>query len=142
MRARGYSLVEVMLAAAVVAIGLTAAAVLVGTLMQQQELNAASLRAANLQEQAVKLYRLDLSPNTIVSLLPESCQQSGTPPPGGYFLSFSRARSTNIEVDGTLVLLDRTGCNMIFASPGGTGALLTNTVTIVRPSLRVEYDQN
>lgn len=142
MRARGYSLVEVILAAAVVAIGLTAAAVLVGTLLQQQELNAASLRAANLQEQAVKLYRLDLRPDTIVSLLPESCQQSGTPPPGGYFLSFSRAAPTNIEVDGTAVLLDRTGCNLVFASPGETGALLTNTVIIVRPSLRVEYDQN
>jgi len=142
MRAQGYSLVEVMVAAAVVAIGLTAAAVLVGTLMQQQELNAASLRAANLQEQAVKLYRLDLRPDTIVSLLPESSQQSGTPPAGGYSISFSRAAPTNVEVDGTAVLLDRTGCNMVFASLGGTGALLTNTVTIVRPSLRVKYNQD
>lgn len=142
MTTRGYSLVEVMVAAAIVAVGLTAAAVLIGTLMQQEELNAVTLRAANLQEQAVKLYRLDLRPDTIVSLLPESCQQSGTPPAGGYSLSFSRAAPVNIEVDGTAVLLDRTGCNMVFASPGGGGALLTNGVTIVRPSIRVLYEQN
>jgi hypothetical protein len=31
---------------------------------------------------------------------------------------------------------------MIFANPGGSGGLTTNGVTIVRPSIRVKYNQN
>jgi len=145
VRARGYSLVEVMVAAAVVAIGLTAAAVLVGTLMQQQELNAASLRAANLQEQAVKLYRLDLAPNDIVELLPENSVRialGAAPPQGFYGFTFSRdlpMRLTNEVVD---ILVDVGNCTMVVASPSLQGAYLTNTVSIVRPTVRVEYPQN
>jgi type II secretory pathway pseudopilin PulG len=131
-----------MVAAAIVAVGLTAAAVLASTLMQQQELNAATLRAANLQEQAAKLYRLDLRPGDIYRLLPEECQGGNTPPANGYALSFSRAAATNITVNGTDVALEQTGCIMIFANPGGSGGLTTNGVTIVRPSIRVKYNQN
>jgi prepilin-type N-terminal cleavage/methylation domain-containing protein len=142
MSTRGYSLIEVIMAAAIIAVGLTAATALVGTLMQQQELNAATLRAANLQEQAAKLYRLDLRPDDIYKLLPEKCQGGNTPPGNGYALSFSRAAATNITVNGTDVVLEQTGCIMIFANPGGGGGLTTNGVTIVRPSIRVKYNQN
>ena len=142
MSTKGYSLVEVMVAAAIVAVGLTAAAVLASTLMQQQELNAATLRAANLHEQAAKLYRLDLRPDDIYRLLPENCAGGGTPPANGYALSFSRAVATNIAVGGTDVALEQTSCIMVFANPGGNGALITNGVTIVRPSIRVKYNQN
>jgi len=140
MRARGYSLVEVVLAAAVVAIGLTAAAVLVGTLMQQQELNAASLRAANLQEQAVKLYRLDLSSSAIRGLLPEPCVASGAPPSGGYTLSFSVPSSTNFVINGTTVDLDRTRLTLVYPNTVTAGNV-TNRVDIVRPATRVRYAQ-
>jgi prepilin-type N-terminal cleavage/methylation domain-containing protein len=140
MKTGGYSLIEVLIAASVVAIGLTAAAALVSTLMAQQELNAASLRAANLQEQAAKLYRLDLRPDTIYQLIPENCQGGSTPPANGYALSFSRAAPTNVEVDGSAVALDQTQCNMIFANPDGS--LRTNRVAIVRPTSRVKYNQN
>ena len=141
MRARGYSLVEVMLAAAVVAIGLAAAAVLVGTLMQQQELNAASLRAANLQEQAAKLHRLDLNSSAIRGLLPESCVASGTPPVGGYTLRFFPALQTNIAVGTNLLTIERTTCSIVFANPGGEATYRTNNVSIVRPTTRIKYDQ-
>jgi prepilin-type N-terminal cleavage/methylation domain-containing protein len=142
MSARGYSLVEVMVAAAIVAVGLTAAAVMVGTLMQQQELNAATLRAANLQEQAVKLYRLDLSPGDLVSLLPET-SRLGTPQAAGEFgFIFSRALKTNIVVDpAATISLDRTGCDMVYDDPLGAGGFVTNSVTILRPSVRVIYQQ-
>ena len=142
MSTKGYSLVEVMVAAAIVAVGLTAAAVLASTLMQQQELNAATLRAANLHEQAAKLYRLDLRPDDIYRLLPENCAGGVTPPANGYALSFSRAVATNIAVGGTDVALEQTSCIMVFANPAGNGALNTNGVTIVRPSIRVKYNQN
>lgn len=131
-----------MVAAAIVAVGLTAAAVLASTLMQQQELNAATLRAANLQEQAAKLHRLDLSSSAIRGLLPEPCVASGTPPVGGYTLRFFPALRTNITVDANLVSVERTSCNIVFASPGGVGTYTTNSVSIVRPTIRVNYDQD
>ena len=142
MKNRGYSLVEVMIAAAVVAVGLTAAAMLVGTLMQQQELNAATLRAANLQEQAAKLHRLDLSSAAIRDLLPESCVASGTPPDGGYTLRFFPALQINIAADTNVLTVERTSCNIVFASPGGAGTYITNSINIVRPTTRIKYDQN
>lgn len=141
MSTKGYSLVEVVVAAAIVAVGLTAAAVLASTLMQQQELNAATLRAANLQEQAAKLYRLDLRPGDIYRILPENCQGGSTPPVNGYAFTFSRPVMTNITINGTDVALEQTSCFMVFANSGGNG-LNTNGVTIVRPSVRVKYNQN
>lgn len=128
MKAGGYSLIEVMVAAAIVAVGLTAAAVLVGTLMQQEELNAAALRAANLQEQAVRLYRLDMNPDLITALLPE---------PADYALAFVPAEGVlSFEVDGTEVLLDAADCTMTYPNPAGDGTSLSNTVTVVRPTIR------
>jgi prepilin-type N-terminal cleavage/methylation domain-containing protein len=145
MTTRGYSLVEVMVAAAIVAVGLTAAAVLIGTLMQQEELNAATLRAANLQEQAVKLYRLDLSPTDIVDLLPENSARIalGTVPPEGvYGFSFSRDAETVLTSADGNIIVDVSSCTMVFSNPGGEGGTITNRVSIVRPSIRVEYNQN
>ena len=135
-------MVEVMVAAAIVAVGLTAAAVLASTLMQQQELNAATLRAANLQEQAAKLHRLDLGLSAILGLLPERCVASGTPPAGGFMLRFFPASKTNIVVDTNLVAIERTICRIVFADPGGGGTYRTNEVSIVRPATRIKYDQN
>jgi hypothetical protein len=129
-----------MVAAAIVAVGLTAAAVLASTLMQQQELNAATLRAANLQEQAVKLHRLDLSSSAIRSLLPEPCVASGVPPAGGYTLSFSVAASTNVVIDGAIVNLDRTSLTLVYPNTA-TSENVTNRVVIFRPAIRVRYTQ-
>jgi type II secretory pathway pseudopilin PulG len=131
-----------MVAAAIVAIGLTAAAVLASTLMQQQELNAAALRAANMQEQSAKLHRLDLSSSLIRGLLPEPCVASGTPPVGGYTLRFFPALQTNILVGTNLIPIERTSCNIVFASPGGEGSYISNSVNIVRPTTRIKYNQN
>ena len=129
-----------MVAAAVIAVGLTAAAMLVGTLMQQQELNAAVLRAANVQDQAAKLHRLDVSYSVIRSLLPEPCVASGAPPPGGYVLSFSVANATNVVIDGTTVNLDRTSLTLVYPNTVVAGSV-TNRVDIFRPATRVRYTQ-
>ncbi len=141
MKSAGFSLVEVMMAAVILVIGLTAAAVLAGTIMAQQELNAAALRAANVQEQAVKLYRVDLDGATIRSLLPETCVISGTPPANGYVLTFKRPVPTTIDVAGSAVNLDSTGCTMVGRNPDSVGSLVSNSVTILRPSTRVRYAQ-
>jgi len=145
VKSHGYSLVEVMVAAAIVAVGLTAAAVLAGTLMQQQELNAITLRGANLHEQAVKLYRLDLSPTDVVALLPERSSRIalGSVPAEGFFgFAFSREAETVLTNPTGDIIVDVSSCTMVFANPGGEGGTITNRVSIVRPSIRVEYDQN
>jgi len=127
MRTKGYSLIEVMVAAAIVAVGLTAAAVLAGTLMQQEEVNAAVLRAANLQEQAVALYRLGVAPEQIDVLLPES---------SGYELNFTGSTEEEFEVDGTKVRVDVSDCTLTYPDPSGNGQNISRTVTIVRPTIR------
>ncbi len=141
MKTGGYSLIEVLIAASVVAIGLTAAAALVGTLMAQQELNAASLRAANLQEQAAKLHRLDLNSSTIRGLLPESCVGTGTPPAGGFTLRFFPALTITNAVDTNEITIERTVCRIVFANPAAAGTYRTNDVSIVRPTTRIKYEQ-
>lgn len=128
MKNRGYSLVEVMVGAAVVAIGLTAAAVLVGSIMRQQEVNAATLRAANLQEQAITLYRLGMGTN-VGALLPES----------GYTFGFSSPPTvTNLSNGVVSFAVEVVDCTMTYPDPAGDGSRLTNTVPVVRPTIRAD----
>lgn len=128
MKSHGYSLVEVMVGAAVVAIGLTAAAVLVGSIMQQQEVNASILRSANLQEQAVTLYRLGMGTN-IGALLPES----------GHNFEFSSPPTvTNLSNGAVRFAVEVVNCTMTYPNPAGDGSLLTNTVSVVRPTIRAD----
>ena len=131
-----------MVAAAIVAVGLTAAAVLASTLMQQQELNAVTLRAANLQEQAAKLFRLDLNPTLIRGILPEACVAGSDPPDGAYSLVFSRPSPTNIVVGSSTVALQVGSLQLLYRDGGGARNNITNRVVIVRPTIRVEYDQD
>lgn len=142
MNTRAFSLVEVLIAAAILTIGLAAAAVLASTIMAQQERNATALRAANLQEQAVRLFRMDLLPSKIPPLLPEVSVSTGSPPAGVYSLTFLPPTTTNITIsDGTTIRVLRRNLRLTYADPASGGALRTNTVTIIRPSIRVEYPQ-
>lgn len=146
MKARGYSLVEVILAAAVAAIGAAAGAALISTLVVQQEANAGAVRASNLQEQAVMLYRLGLT-NTqdICNILPEVCGTSGSPAAEAYTLSFGAAVTGNASAtlaDGSQasVAYQAVPCTIVYASaiPGTAQvSYLSNTVNFVRPTIRV-----
>ena len=127
MKSRGYSLVEVMVGAAIVAIGLTAAAILVGTIMRQQEVNAATLRAANLQEQAVTLYRLGMGTN-LSDFLPESYHS----------FTFTSPQQTILSNSTLSIIVDITVCTMTYPNPSGVGPALSNTNRIVRPSIRAD----
>lgn len=129
MKTGGYSLIEVMVAAGIIAVGLTAAAVLVGTLMQQEELNAAALRAANLQEQAIVLYRLGMNPDQINALLPKD---------DGFSVSFTTPSDEDFAVDGTEVSVEVSECSIIYPDPSGGADTLSNTVTVVRPTIRAD----
>ncbi len=143
MKTAGYSLIEVMVVAGIVAIGLAAAASMINSLMFQEEINAGAVRAANLQEQAVMLHRLGLSDTQIRALLPEVCGTNATPARDTFSITFSASTATNMTVgSGTnawTIGLDFTTCTLIYASPSpATNATpyRTNTVGILRPAIR------
>ena len=146
MKAHAYSLVEVVVAAAIAAIGVAAAAAIINTLVVQEELNAGSVRAANLQEQAVALYRLGITDTQdLINILPEPCAASGNPGAGGFVLTLGAPVVTNFVATLTAggqtpVACETITCTVVYGNPiAGSGqvAYLTNTVNFVRPTIRV-----
>jgi len=138
MKRNAFSLVEAMIAAAIVAIGLTAAASLVGALMAKEEINSISLRAANLQEQAVMLYRLGLPPARIIEVLPETVSDTTTPAAGTYGLSFGSLSAVPCTAsDGSNFTVTSASCTLTYPITAPDGSVLSyrsNSVTIVQPS--------
>ena len=144
MRKNGYGLVEVMIAAAIVAIGLSAAAVLVGAIMTQKEQDLVSLRAANVQEQAIALYRLGVTnTETIVGLLPEPCTNVATPAEGVYSILFGEEASIEVANDNnageTIVMNAATNTLVYGRRDPASGAMQysTNSQTVLLPSIRI-----
>jgi prepilin-type N-terminal cleavage/methylation domain-containing protein len=143
MNKAGYSLLEVMITAGIVAIGLAAAAAMINSLMFQEEINAGAVRAANLQEQAVMLHRLGLTDTQVRNLLPEVCGTNATPARDTFSVTFSAPTVTNMAVGpGTNtwpISLELTTCTLIYASPSpdsSASPYRTNTVGILRPVIR------
>lgn len=138
MRKNAFSLIEALIAAAIVAIGLTAAASLVGALMAREEVNTISLRAANLHDQAVMLYRLGLSPARIRTILPETCSDGSTPSIGSYGLTFGSPTAISCTAsDGSAFSVISTPSTLTFPVTTPDGAVLSyrsNSVTILQPS--------
>lgn len=134
MNRKAYTLIEVMIAGALLLIGIGAAALLANSMFRQQFSSSETLRALNMQEQAVKLFQLGLEPDEIGNILP--AKVAATAPPGAaeIFLQFT----TNSEVIADLGIEVVTGtCRIVFATGEdneGNPVHRTNTVTIVRPS--------
>lgn len=146
MKACGYSLVEVIVAAAITAIGVAAGAVIANTLVVQEEVNAGSVRAANLQEQAVMLYRLGITnAQDIYNLLPESCSASSPPAARSFALTFGAPVTTNLSATlsaggQTNVSCQIVICSVVYANPVGAGgqvSYLSNSLSFVRPAIRI-----
>ena len=138
MNKHGFSLVEALMAAAIVAVGLTAAASLVGVLMAKEEVNSISLQAANLHEQAVTLYRLGLSPARIRAILPETCADTSSPAAGTFGLTFGAPTAVSCTAsDGSVFNVLSTASTLTYPMTTPDGTVLsygTNSVTIVQPS--------
>ncbi|NNE94271.1 MAG: hypothetical protein HKN23_21700 [Verrucomicrobiales bacterium] len=66
----GYTLVEALVASAVLMIGIAAAAALSLSLITQEEINERTVRASNYLDNAAQLYRLGFSTTEIKSILP------------------------------------------------------------------------
>ncbi len=138
MKKKGFSLVEAMIAAGIVAIGLTAAASLVGALMAKEEINSISLRAANLQEQAVTLYRLGLPPARIREILPDTVTDTTTPAAGTYGLSFGSPSTVSCTAsDGSNFTVTDVTCTLTYPITAPDGSVLSyrsESVSIVTPA--------
>jgi prepilin-type N-terminal cleavage/methylation domain-containing protein len=123
---RGYTLVEALIAAVIVAIGIGAAALLAMTMISQQEVSAQVVRALNYQEQACRMYQLGVDPAIITNWLPrESAVES---------LTFS----TNLQSISGVGNVEMAVCEMVI-SPGsrfGASSARTNTQAVLRPSIR------
>jgi len=146
VKTRGYSLVEVVVAAAIVAIGVAAGAVIVNTLVVQEEVNAGAVRAANLQEQAVMLYRLGVTnPEDIYSILPEPCSASAPPAARAFTLTFGAPATANFSATlsaggEAVVSCQIITCSVVYATPVGASGQVSyssNSLSFVRPTIRV-----
>ncbi len=132
-----YSLIEVLIAAAILVIGISAAAILANALLVQEESNGFALRAFNTQEQAARLWQLGLSPATITNILPERCTTNATNP-GIYsmYLGFTNG-VTNLDTGFTVEILNP--LRIVFHS-GFDGSnnptYRTNDILVVRPTNR------
>ncbi len=128
---RAYTIIEAMVAAAILLTGIAAAAGLALTMVSQEEANVRVARAFNVQEQAGRLYQLGLEPAEILAIIP--------PEENVEALTFDAA-STNVAGVGTVEIAT---CRLVFhAGVPMTDAavqdevLRTNDAILVRPSIR------
>ena len=76
LRRAGYTLIEVLATAAIIAVGTTAAVSLSASVMLQEELAFRVAVTRNYQENMIRLWQLGLSPVQITALMPTQTQNS------------------------------------------------------------------
>lgn len=126
--AGGYSLVEVLIAAGIVALGIGAAALLALTMVSQQEGSARVVRALNYQEQAARLYQLGVPSMSITGIMPAESSVTSLA-----FTDEANVVHADIGTNQTVT------CTVVINTPSlfGSGSdLQTNRVYLVRPHLR------
>jgi type II secretory pathway pseudopilin PulG len=118
-----YTLIEVLVAAAILMIAVGAAAALAMATVTQEEINSRVARCLNLHEQAVRLYQLGLDPSVASAVLPVD--------PAVVSLVFT---NQNLEVPnlGTVEQADST---LTFLT-SVAGSERTSSITAIRPSIR------
>lgn len=137
-RVRAYSLIEVLVAAAVLVIAIAATAAMALVIAAQQDSNTRVARALNYQEQAARLYQLGISAEAVTAILPpESAVDS---------LEFADEGAIAVTNIGTVECAE---CIVVFQpgtataawapetwNPGSATALRTNSVMVVRPVIQ------
>lgn len=121
-----YSLIEVLVASAILMIAVTAAAALALATVTQEEINTRVARCINLHEQAVRLYQLGLGNTTIAAILPRDPAVLDYP-------DFSAPASVSITGLGTVEQVNST---LTFTTSDAAGSQRTSTITAIRPSIR------
>lgn len=119
-----------MVAAGLLVMAIAAAASLALTMVAQEEGNARTARALNLQEQACRLYQLGLDPTEIEGVLAYNTN------------SITLSFATNSGVITGVGTMDAASSTLIFSSgspitaTSGAAVFRTNTMQVVRPSIR------
>ncbi len=126
-RQPGYSIVEVLVAAALVVFILAAASTLALRFVENEEFTSERLRGIYAQEQAARLFRLGVSPNAAANyLLPD--------PNADYTISFLNYSTTNTaDLDGDATNETRIHsvvCRLVSSN------LWTNDMVVLRRSMR------
>jgi type II secretory pathway pseudopilin PulG len=135
IRRAGYTLVEVVIAGAVIAVGMTGAASLSSSMMAQEELSWRVSVARNYQENLVRLWQLGLSASEVLNLIPSA---SGNPKLSeviGAAPSLTTTGQSNVAGMG---VMESAVCSFTIntANVAGAGAGGTNQVTVYRPTLK------
>jgi len=134
----GYSLIEVLIAAAVLMIAIAGAGSMALTVTTQQETNAVIARISNYHEQAARLYQLGLASSSIAAVLPGD--------PALVSLTF---QNESLQVMAGIGTVQRADCVLVFRpsaateswsagtwNPGDASARTTNSIVVVRPTIR------
>lgn len=130
-----YSLVEVLVAGALLAIGIAAAALMANSMIMQEEANIRVIRGLNLQEQVGRLYQLGLDYDAITNVLAERCTTTFPPEDGSVGLRLSVV-TTNIPGAG---LVEQAECEIVYSVVQGSDGntyYASNSVTLIRPTIR------
>jgi type II secretory pathway pseudopilin PulG len=134
-----YTLIEVLVAAAILMIAVGAAGALALATVTQEETNARIVRCLNLHEQAVRLYQLGLDPSVVSAVLPVD--------PAVVSLVFT-THNLPISDLGTVEQADSTltfttsplaadwTAQTWSSGPSSDSARRTSQITAIRPSLR------
>lgn len=135
LRKRGYTLVEMVVSAAVIAVGMAGAASLSSTMMAQEELTWRVSVARNYQENIARLWQLGLSPSEVMALMPSA---SGNPMLSEVVGASPTLTSTGQVNEDSMGVMESAVCSFTINTTNiaGAGAGGTNAVTIYRPTLK------
>jgi len=133
-RFTAFALIEVLIAAAILGIGIVAAALLANSMLIQQQGSNSIAIALNLHEQTCRLYQLGLNTSEIMEVLPETIRTIGPDNQSQYGLTLSVAPNpfagiTNESVTNTLVY-------PAGLMEGSSNIFRTNSLLVVRESIR------
>lgn len=137
MKRHGYSIIEVLVAAGVIALAVGAAAVLARSAILQADSNARVARAANLHEQVATLYRLGYDLAVITNVLPETFVT--TTPTAVDTFRFTFGSVTNTISGSGSTNVEMTNSTMAFQSGLRTDGSLdwrSNSAVLARPRTR------
>ena len=135
---QGYTLIEVLAAAVIIGLAISAAVSMNTTLVLQEELSWRTTVALNYQENAAKLWQLGLSPFEVNSLMPAP---SGNPLLNSVLVSNSGVVGSitelgTIDADGVGAVEQANHTLTVNNVGSATDSGASPVVTIIRPSTR------
>ena len=139
-RARGYTILEVLVASAMVGVVIGGAVSLAGTMNLQGEAAEVTAMAINYQDNAARLWQLGLTPAEVLAVLPHTTNNSalessivpyGTAP--GTQVSFTGESTTTLA--NTMGTLEDVTCSITIRNPISTSHQAL-AVELYRPSIR------